>query len=61
MLMHGPQPGGGPGVKRSLVLLVGRLLMSLLFLYVGWTQVQCSGFWSGQCCPVQTFLALMDM
>ena len=28
-----------PGVRKSLVLLFGRLLMTLLFLYVGWVQV----------------------
>ncbi|BDA42266.1 probable surfeit locus protein 4 homolog at C-terminar half [Coccomyxa sp. Obi] len=28
-----------PGVRKSLVLLFGRLLMTLLFLYVGWVQM----------------------
>ncbi|KAK9901596.1 hypothetical protein WJX75_003946 [Coccomyxa subellipsoidea] len=28
-----------PGVRKSLVLLFGRLLMTLLFLYVGWVQI----------------------
>ena len=28
-----------PGVRKSLVLLFGRLLITLLFLYVGWVQI----------------------
>ena len=28
-----------PGVRRSLLLLFGRLLITLLFLYVGWVQI----------------------
>jgi len=28
-----------PGVRKSLLLLFGRLLITLLFLYVGWVQI----------------------
>ena len=39
MLLSGERSKGGPGVRRSLALLIGRLLICLLFLFVGWTQV----------------------
>ena len=42
MLLSKERSRGGPGVRRSLALLIGRLLICLLFLFVGWTQVPTS-------------------